>query len=398
MKEIIINETEEGRTITLLEDYKLAELYEEKHNRNMNDGNIYCGIVRNILPGMQSAFVDIGERKNGFLHIKDLIPKASNETGNKCEKMSKYNIKDYIEIKKPILVQVKKEEEGQKGAKISTNIHIAGRYAILMSNTNFVTISQKITDKEEIVRLKNIASSILKKLGQDKISIIIRTCAQGVSEELLEEDIKRLVILWKKINDQYKEIKALGQPIKIYEAANTLQKIIIGTATEKNYCIKVNNDNLENEVKQILDAINMKSVKVEKVSQGLMDIYDLKNQIEDAKKRKIWLKSGGFITIDPTEALTAIDVNSGKFIGNKRKEKDDTIFNVNKEATIEIAKQLRIKNISGIIIIDYIDMEEIEDKKKIEKILKKELEKDRSKTQVIGFTKLDLLEMTRKKM
>lgn len=397
MKEIIINETEEDRIIAFVEDTKLLELYEEKKDKNILDGNIYCGIVRNILPGMQSAFVDIGERKNAFLHIKELIPKVSNETGNKCEKMSKYNINDYIKVKMPILVQVKKEEESQKGAKISTNINIAGRYVILMPNTNFVTISQKINDKNEIIRLKQIVTEVLSRDNTKEMGVIIRTCAKNASEEELKTDLERLIYLWKEILKKYEEYKVDGKVVKIYESANTLQKLIIGTVKE-DYNIKVNTEKLKEEVDEILQGINIQNVKAEKIETGLLDIYDLQKQIEDSKKRKIWLKSGGFITIDPTEALTAIDVNSGKFVGSKKIKKEDTIYNVNKEATIEIARQLRLKNICGIIIIDYIDMEEKSERDAIEKLLRKELEKDRSKTQIVGFTKLDLLEMTRKKM
>lgn len=397
MREIIINETDEKRIIALLEDTKLVELYEENKEKNWLEGNIYCGIVRNILPGMQSAFVDIGERRNAFLHIKEVVPKVSNETGNKCEKMSKYKISDYMKVKMPILVQIKKEEEHKKGAKISTNINIAGRYAILMPGANFVTISQKINNKDEIARLKQIVQEVRKNDNIKDVGIIIRTCAQNASEEEIRIDLNRLMFLWKEILKEYEEYKELGKPVKIYEAANTIQKLIIGNVREE-YIIKVNTVNLENEVNEILEGINENNVKVEKIENDLLNIYDLQKQIEDSKKRKIWLKSGGFITIDSTEALTAIDVNSGKFVGNKKNRKEDVIYNVNREATIEIAKQLRLKNIGGIIIIDYIDMEEESEREEIIKLLKKELEKDRSKTQIEGFTKLDLLEMTRKKM
>ena len=398
MEELIINENEEKRTIALMQNTKLVELYEEEKGKRPLDGNIYCGIVRNILPGMQSAFVDIGERKNAFLHIKDIIPKVNDETGNKCEKMGKYNINDYIKPKMPILVQVKKEEEHQKGAKISININLPGRYVIILPNTNFVTVSQKINDKVEVERLKKIISNILERDKITNFGIIIRTCAEGASEEELENDLSKLLILWSKIIEQYEECKNIGAPIKIYEAANTTQKLIIGTAKNNEYKIKVNNEKLLQEVNEILRGLNIENVKLEKVESGLLDLYDLQDQIENSKERKIWLKSGGFITIDRTEALTAIDVNSGKFIGKKTNTKDDTIFDVNKEATIEIAKQLRLKNISGIIVIDYIDMEKQKERDGIIKLLEGELKKDRSKTQVMGFTKLDLLEMTRKKI
>ena len=397
MKELIIYELGDKRTIAFLENDKLVELYEEDNTAKLLEGNIYCGIVRNILPGMQSAFVDIDERKNAFLHIKDIIPKVSDETGNKEEKMGKYNISDFLKIRMPILVQVKKEEEHQKGAKISTNINLAGRYTIIMPNSNFITVSQKIEDNNEINRLKKIVSNTIKK-NEENFGIIVRTCANGVDKELIENDLNKLIILWKKILEKYEECKSIGYPIKIYESANMLQKIIIGTAKEEGYKIKVNSDKLLNDVIEILEGLGLKCDNIEKVESGLLEIHDLEKQIEYSRQRKIWLKSGGFITIDKTEALTAIDVNSGKFIGKKTNTKDDTIFDVNKEATVEIAKQLRLKNISGIIVIDYIDMEKESEREGIIELLEKELKKDRSKTQVMGFTKLDLLEMTRKKI
>lgn len=398
MKEIILNDTKDIRTIALLENGQLVEIYEEDKSKKLLDGNIYCGVVRNILPGMQSAFVDIGERKNAFIHIKDLIPKVSDETGNKCEKMSKYDINDYIKPKMRILVQVKKEEEHQKGAKISTNINLPGRYTIIMPGSNFITVSQKIENKDETIRLKKIVSDELKKIAEIDFGVIIRTCAVGVSKEDLENDIHKLVNLWKNILIEFENAKEHQQPVPIYISPDTTQKLIIGTVKSDECRIYANTSDLINSVQTVLDGFDIQNVEIIKKDEGLLDLYDLKEQIEKSKQRKIWLKSGGFITIDKTEALTAIDVNSGKFIGKKTNTKDDTIFDVNKEATVEIARQLRLKNISGIIVIDYIDMEKESEREGIINILECELKKDRSKTQVMGFTKLDLLEMTRKRI
>lgn len=397
MKEIVIHDTEETRTIALLEDTNLVEYYEETKEKKILDGNIYCGIVRNILPGMQSAFVDIGENKNAFIHIKDVIPKVSDTTGNKCETISKYNISDYMKQRMKILVQVKKEEEHQKGAKISSNINLPGRYTIIMPESNFITVSQKIEDKKEIERLKKIISRSLNGI-KENYGVIVRTCAEGIDEKELENDVNKLIILWKNILKEFNNAKEYDEPSLIYESPDIAQKLIIGTAKQKECKIYVNTKKLEEMAKNVLNGFNIKDVNVELKKEGLLDLYDLSEQIESAKQRKVWLKSGAFITIDRTEALTAIDVNSGKFVGKKDNSKNDTIYNVNREATIEIAKQLRLKNISGIIIVDYIDMEEESERSGILDLLEKELKKDRSKTQIMGFTKLDLLELTRKKI
>ena len=397
MKEIIIHDTEEKRVIALLEEQHLVELYEEELGKKFLDGNIYCGIVRNILPGMQSAFVDIGERKNAFLHIRDLIPKVSDETGNKDEKMSHYQICDYLKPQMKLLVQVKKEEEHQKGAKISTNVNLPGRYTIIMPGSSFVTVSQKIEKQQERERLKAIALKTLNSITKDHYGVIIRTCAEGISKEEIENDIRKLMNLWENIVKEYEQKKETKSPFLIYQSPDTLQKLIIGVVKNQDCNIYVNTEQLQKSVKALLKGFGIQQVQVSK-QENLLEKYDLQEQINKANHRKVWLASGGFITIDKTEALTAIDVNSGKFVGNRMNSKEDTIYNVNQEATIEVAKQLRLKNISGIIVIDYIDMEQESERKEIIELLEKELKKDRSKTQVMGFTKLDLLEMTRKKI
>ena len=398
MREIIIKDEQGKRIIALVEDTKLVELYEDDLLKKSLEGNIYCGIVRNILPGMQSAFVDINERKNAFLHIRDTIPKVSNETGNKCEKMSDYNINDYVKAKMPILVQVKKEEENQKGAKISTSINLPGRFIIIIPNTSFITVSQKITSAKEQSRLKRVVAEIVKEKRIEDYGIILRTSAENASKEELESDIESVVEVWSNIIKKFKKEQAAEKPVKLYNSPDTMKKTIIATAKKEEFNIIVNNKEVAEEVKKILKEINLEEIPIKIKEDNVFELYDLDTQIEKSKERKIWLKSGGFITLDKTEALTAIDVNSGKFVGKKNNTKDETVYKVNKEATVEIAKQLRLKNISGIIIIDYIDMEENEERTELIKMLESELKKDRSKTQIMGFTKLDLLEMTRKKI
>ena len=397
MKEIIISKNENSAyMVLLLEDGKIVEKYDESESNKILEGNIYCGIVKNVLPGMQSAFVDIGKDKNAFLHIKDVIPKVSNETGNKKEDFSKYKIKDYIKQGMPILVQIKKDEEAQKGARISTHISLTGRFCVLMVDVNFITISQKIENSEERKRLRKIASEILNK-QEKKFGVIIRTASEGKKKEEIEEDLEKLITLWNQIKESYDTAKKQKVPQLICQNYDVVSKFLTGVMDTGIDKITINSKTSYQEIEKYLKSIGKDEIQLE-YKENLNNIYDIDNQIEKMERRKVWLDCGGFITIDKTEALTAIDVNSGKFTGKKNSSKENTVVKVNEEATIEIAKQLRLRNISGIIVIDYIDMENDQDRNEIIKLLEKEIKKDRSKTQIIGFTKLDLLEMTRKKM
>ena len=397
MREILVNVDEQNnKTIVVVENGKLIEKYQENYGEERLEGNIYLGKVENVLLGMQAAFVDIGKEKNTFIHIRDIIPKASNETGNKNEPLNKHNIKNYIKTGMPILVQIKKDATSKKGARVSTHINLSGRYAVLMPNSNFITISKKIEKETE----KNRLLKIVKEIVPQNYGIIIRTSAKEKSEEEIKRDINNLIITWQEIVNKYEKVKkqTTFTPQLIYKNQGIIEKLIIDLIDQDLSKVIVNEEKTYENIKKVLEKIALETdVKVElKKEKNILNIYEIQEQLEKANNRKIWLKCGGFITIDKTEALTAIDVNSGKYVGTKDLEK--TIFTVNKEATIEITKQIRLRDIGGIIIIDYIDMENKEDKAKILEMLEENLKKDRSKTQVIGFTPLDLLEMTRKHM
>lgn len=397
MREILVNVDEQNnKTIVVVENGKLIEKYQENYGEERLEGNIYLGKVENVLLGMQAAFVDIGKEKNTFIHIRDIIPKASNETGNKNEPLNKHNIKNYIKTGMPILVQIKKDATSKKGARVSTHINLSGRYAVLMPNSNFITISKKIEKETE----KNRLLKIVKEIVPQNYGIIIRTSAKKKSEEEIKRDINNLIITWQEIVNKYEKAKkrTTFTPQLIYKNQGIIEKLIIDLIDQDLSKVIVNDEKTYENIKKVLEKIALETdVKVElKKEKNILNICEIQEQLEKANNRKIWLKCGGFITIDKTEALTAIDVNSGKYVGTKDLEK--TIFTVNKEATIEITKQIRLRDIGGIIIIDYIDMENKEDKAKILEILEENLKKDRSKTQVIGFTPLDLLEMTRKHM
>ena len=393
MQEILISKQNDNKIIALVEDGKLQEVYEEKEDTSRLEGNIYLGIVKDVLPGMQAAFVDIGEEKNTFLHLKDLMPKASKITGNKNEDLEKYNIKDYIKREEAILVQVKKDATQIKGAKITTDIQIPGRFFVVLPNEKFITVSQKIEDDNERKRLKRIAEEAT----ENKVGIIIRTAAMGKDVEILKQDIRLSIEKWNKLRDNFRQ-SSNSSPKVLLQNTSIIEKILLDTSDNGLEKVYVDDEKMQEDVNKILKSINKDNVvKVEyKQTNNLLDMYDIDDQIEETKSRKIWLKCGGFITIDKTEALTAIDVNSGKFTGKQNLEQ--TVLKVNEEASIEIAKQLRLRDIGGIIIIDYIDMHDDESRQKVLETLNNALKKDRSKTQIIEFTKLNLLELTRKHM
>ena len=393
MQEILINVDKDRKNIMLVENGKLIEKYEENDEKDKLEGNIYLGVVENVLPGMQAAFVDIGKEKNTFIHIRDIVPKVSNETGNKNEKFKDYNISDYLKSKMPVLVQVKKDSSNKKGARISAHLSIPGRFVVLLPDEKFVTLSQKIDDEEERNRLKQIAETNLPK----EYGAIVRTSAIDKSDKEIAEDIKKTISKYTVIKKKYDTELQKGKNIKpklLFKSEDATQRLITDLMDQDLQRIVTNDEKTYQEVQDKLKEEN-KEIKLE-VQDNILGMYNLSKQLEDLENRRIWLKCGGFITIDKTEALTAIDVNSGKYTG--KKDLEQTIFTVNKEATIEIAKQLRLRDIGGIIIIDYIDMQSKESENKIIELLKENLKKDRSKTQIVGFSKLNLLEMTRKHM
>jgi len=385
MKEIIINEMNDAKDILVVQNGILVERYIDKDEKERSEGDIYLGSVQNILPGMNACFVDIGKEKNTFMHLKDILPKID-ITNNKDVIANNSNIKDVVKTKDKILVQIKRDKTNNKGARVSTHITLPGRYVVFMPNIKFNTISQKIESKEERERLLNIVKDIL----PDNAGIIVRTSAKGKNEKEIKKDLEKLIEKWRKINSFNKEA-----PVLIEKSSSLIEKLLIDLVDQGVKKISVNNKTLHDEINKIL--IELEETAIENIYvEDILDVYDLKEQLEKLDNRKVWLPCGGFITIDRTEALTAIDINSGKYTGSKNLE--DTVFTVNKEATIEIARQLRLRDIGGIVIIDYIDMIENTNKDKIVSIFENELKNDRSKTQILGFTKLDLLEMTRKHM
>ena len=385
MLELIINKQEDVEDIILVENGKMVEYYQstEEDRKRRLEGNIYVGQVEDIINGMQAAFVDFGEKKKGFIHLKDVLPKVD-ETKQKVDES--ISISKILKPKQKILIQVKKDSDVTKGARISTHISLPGQFIVLMPNTSFITASQKIENNET----RNKRIEFIKNNLPQGYGAIVRTSCESASEKEIKEEINLLLDKWKDIQKKYKQAKT--ETKLIWKSEGIIEKIITDLGARNIQTITTND---AEEYNKFVNNYKNTQIKIilEK-NEDLLKKYDIQNQIEKTLDRKIWLNCGGFITIDKTEALTAIDVNTGKFIG--KKDLESTLFKVNKEATLEIAKQLRLRDIGGIIIVDYIDMKDKKNKEEIEKLLKEALKSDRAKTQVEGFTKLNLMEFTRK--
>ena len=382
MKELIIfNSETDKKIIALIEDNELVEKYEEDENNKSIEGNIYVGKVQNVLTGLQSAFVNIGEKRRAFIHAKDILPKIDITKDTPAKEVP---INKLIKPGDLILVEVKREAVDKKGPRLSTHITLSSRFIVYMPNSPFITVSQKIESETEKERLKNIAQKYL----NENEGVIIRTSAENKSEEEIKKDIKKIQKKWKEI----KENKIEKVPQKIYDKGGILRKTIIDLVDNHLDKIIVHEKENYETVQNILSEIDS-DIKLE-LDENILSKYSLEKKLEELKNNKIWLKSGAFITIDKTEALVAIDVNTGKYIG--KNDVEETVTSVNLEAAKEISKQIRLRDISGIIIIDFIDMHEEKNKQAVIDEIKKCSKKDRSKVQVEEFTKLNLMELTRK--
>lgn len=385
-KEIIIRAESDETLVAVMEDRRLVELYIDRADEERLTGNIYKGIVENVLPGMQAAFVDIGLNKNSFLYVREVLPKMVPDD----ESIGDVSITDLLKKGQEVLIQIVKEPTPTKGARVTTHLTLAGRYLVLMPTVSYIGISRRIEDEAERARLNALAE----KICPEGMGVIVRTVAAGAGEEELSNDLKWLKSVWSRIVNKGAHTKGCRM---IYKDLNLLSSILRDQVTDDVTRIIVNSketydaviDGLQyfpGDYKQRVSIANMMTV---------FDEYNLFEEIKKAGKRKAWLKNGGHIVIDSTEALTTIDVNTGKYVGTTNLE--DTVVNANIEAVEEIVRQVRLRNIGGIIIIDFIDMEKEEDRTKVIKALEDELKKDRVKTNILGLTQLGLLEMTRKK-
>jgi len=374
-KQMLFGTMDGELVVAILEDEKLVEIHFEHMERLT--GNIYLGRIENIVPNLEAIFVNIGKGKNGFLRSKDVVLPDK-----------KKNKKD-LQIGQKVLVQVKKDPIGSKGAQLTMNIGIPGRYLVYMPYAKgTIGVSKRILDNEERKRLHDMMASFISK----NEGVIIRTVSQGIEVEPLISELEDLRKLWKEIESKYKRSR---KPKELYKEPDVLEYVIRERYDERVTEIITNNSEIKERLEAILKKFETKRDIVRLIEEDPIKLFSINQKLEKSLRRVVNLNCGGSIVIDSTEALTVIDVNSGSNVsGNGFREMS---LKTNIEASKEIARQLRLRNISGIILIDFIDMSKEQDRSLVLDTFKEELKKDKGKTAVIGFTKLGLLEMTRKR-
>jgi ribonuclease G len=401
--EILINVTREETRVALLEGGQVLEFYiERKHDASLV-GNIYKGRVLKILPGMQSAFVDIGLEKAAFLYVTDIRADIEEyaplveEEDDALELVSKrgrtdLTIEEVIQEGQEILVQVSKDPIGSKGARLTSYVTLPGRYLVLMPNVEHIGISRRISDEVERIRLKSIVGDMKPK----GYGLIIRTASEGSTEEDIKKDLEFLLLLWETIMKKKDKITATSLLYSdldlvfrsVRDLMSTDVKRLVIDSEEEYEKLK---DFVRTNFEKLLDKIELYEG-----TELIFEAYGIELDLSRALGRKVWLKSGGYIVIDQTEAMTVIDVNTGKFVG--KEELEDTIFKTNIEAVKEIAYQIRLRNLGGIIIVDFIDMERLENRDRVFNAFVEAMKRDRAKNTISHISELGLIQMTRKRV
>ena len=403
-KKILFNATSTEKRAALLESDKVVELVVERPDHLRLVGNIYRGKVTSILPGIQAAFVDIGLEKCAFLHASDVDPsllldvddslmeRYMGQDTSKRKRIAKIPIEKVLDVGQEILVQVAKEPIGSKGAKVTTQISLAGRFLVLVPDTDFIGVSKKTSDLKKRARLKKLIAQI-KPPG---VGFIVRTIGLKVSETEFIKEIHLLLDSWR--ITQNEALSGSG-PKLVYRELGITTRVIRDLFSEEVTEVYADQDDDYQEIQEYLKALHpdfCNRVIRYREKQPLFDKFDIEKDLERLLKRKVWLRSGGYILIDKTEALVAIDVNTGRNIGKSNLE--ETIFKTNLDAAGEICRQLRLRDIGGLIVVDFIDMQNPENRKKIENAMRMGLAADPTATSFTGLSKFGLMEITRKRV
>lgn len=390
-EEILINVTPRETRVALIENGVVQELYMERTGSRGIVGNIYKGKVSRVLPGMQAAFIEIGLPRAAFLHISDIV-KCPNEELEAVMNESQ-SITDLLHDGQEILVQVIKDPLGTKGARLTTCITIPSRYLVLLPNENTVGVSSKIEDEDERQRLKDLMQELSEQSNGQ--GYIIRTVGEGANSSALRSDQQFLQKLWQSI---FNRISAIKPGKLVYEDLPLAVRTLRDLVTEEVEKIRIDSregfQKLCYFTEQFMPDLKAR-VEYYPGARPIFDLYSVEDEIQKALERKVQLKSGGYLIFDQTEAMTTVDVNTGAYVGHRNLE--ETIFKTNLEAAQAIVRQLRLRNIGGIIIIDFIDMAEDEHKRLVLRALEKALEKDYAKSQITEVSTLGLVEMTRKR-
>ncbi|WP_394223386.1 ribonuclease G [Alteromonas gracilis] len=388
--ELLINVTPSESRVALIENGILQEIHVERHTKRGLVGNIYRGKVSRVLPGMQAAFVDIGLEKAAFLHASDIVIHNEIAEDVSASHIQKQDIRELVRDGQDIVVQVVKDPIGTKGARLTTDITIPSRYLVFMPSVTHVGVSQRIEEETERERLKSLVQEFCDENG----GFILRTAAEGVGKNELQSDAAFLRRLWDKIQSRMKKRKSNV----LYEDLPLARRVLrdfVGTELDRiRIDSKLSFQELHQFTKEYVPEMNGK-LEYYTGDRPIFDLYDVENEAQRALERRVDLKSGGYLIIDQTEAMTTIDINTGAFVGHRNLE--ETIFNTNTEATQAIARQLRLRNLGGMILIDFIDMIEPDHKRRVLHSLEVATNKDRAKINIHGFTALGLIEMTRKR-
>ena len=389
-KEILVDVNPYRTRVMLIENGVPVEFYIERREKERLVGNIYKGRVQNVLPGMFAAFIDINEEKNAFLYAGDIKLPAEALDGELIdEKPTPAMICDIIRAGQDIMVQIQKEPVGGKGARATTHISLPGRTLVFMPTVDFVGISKRITGEAERKRLKDIINEV----RPEGTGVIVRTAAQELDSEEIKQDLLGLVEEWERIQKRFDSCRA---PSLIHKEDSLVFRTVRDLFKKDVRRLTVNDEAHYDLIRSLVPDELASRVQLYSERYDMFEAFGVEQAIDAALSRKVWLKSGAYIVVDQTEALTSIDVNTGKFVGNV--SLDRTIVETNKEAAVEIARQLRLRDIGGIIIIDFIDMEDKRDRDAVIETLSEALRCDRTKSVVLGMTQLGLVEVTRKKL
>jgi ribonuclease G len=405
-KDLIVSSTPQETKVALLDDGVVSEIFIERESHRGIVGNLYKGKVTRVLPGMQSAFVDIAEERDAFLYVADVIegldenlltPEETGQAtppGNGSPPPRASSIEEMLEPGQDVLVQVVKEPLGQKGARITSHVSLPGRYLVLMPTVEHVGVSRKIVDDEERRRLK----TLLKELRQERGGggLIARTVGAGHSREDFERDLRFLSRTWDEARALFSRQPA---PALLHRELGLVQRLLRDILSDDIANIRLD---AEKEFQKTLDMVNVLQpelaprVRLYNGPQAILEEYGVTGELERALRSKVWLESGGYIVINQTEALVAIDVNTGRYTGKKTLE--DTILKTNLEAMKEIVRQIRLRDLGGIIVVDFIDMEERKSRQKVMAALEQELHKDRSPSKLLSVNEFGLVILTRKRV
>ncbi|HVE92897.1 MAG TPA: Rne/Rng family ribonuclease [Actinomycetota bacterium] len=380
---MMVGGSAEHAHVAVLEDDVLVEHYVTRKARRSIVGNVYLGRVQNVLAGMEAAFVDIGQPRNAVLYAGELAPETE------IEGASTPRIEQMLRPGQTVLVQVTKDPMGTKGARLTTIVSLAGRYLVLLPNGSGYGISRRLSDDERN-RLRDIARGI----RPDGYGLVIRTAAEGAGADELLRDLNRLVRLWEEIDRRKQKAQA---PLEIYVEPDLVIRVVRDLFSKDFDRLVVEDPDVYDRVSKYVEAVDPELSQRVQLHEGplrMFDSYQVTEQLRKALERKVWLPSGGYIVVDRTEAFTVIDVNSGKYVG--RSNLEDTVVRINLEAADEVVRQLRLRDIGGIIVIDFIDMLMAQNREAILRAFRTALERDKTKTQVIGISPLGLVEMTRK--